>query len=60
MHRLRMFQGYTVDMRLRQFRRLIVDEVMEYIDFDTPQGQELLEAYFAQEHSRAHHHTHDE
>ncbi len=37
------FKGYTVDMRLREFRRAIPDVVFEVIPFNSPQGKELLE-----------------
>ncbi|MDP2654358.1 MAG: hypothetical protein Q8Q08_10045 [Candidatus Omnitrophota bacterium] len=37
------FKGYTVDARLKQFRRVDPLWGMEFIDFDTPQGEALLE-----------------
>lgn len=37
------FKGYTVDMRLREFRRAIPEVVFEIIPFNSPQGKELLE-----------------
>ena len=37
------FKGYTVDMRLREFRRAIPDVVFEIIPFNSPKGKELLE-----------------
>ena len=37
------FKGYTVDMRLREFRKAIPDVVFEVIPFNTPKGKELLE-----------------
>jgi hypothetical protein len=36
------FKGYTVDHRLRQFRFLQFDWALEFIDFDSPCGQQLL------------------
>ncbi len=39
---LAQFAGYTVDWRLRQFRRVEQDRI-EFIDFDTPEGQAILE-----------------
>ena len=36
------FKGYTVDMRLREFRRAIPDVTLEFISFDDPDGQKLL------------------
>jgi hypothetical protein len=37
------FKGYTVDMRLRQFRRAIPDVTLEFIPFNSPRGEILLE-----------------
>ena len=36
------FKGYTVDMRLLEFRRAIPDVTLEFIPFDSPEGQKLL------------------
>jgi hypothetical protein len=45
------FKGYTVDMRLKEFRRAIPDVTLEFIPFNTPEGRKLLEELksFAQE-----------
>ena len=45
------FKGYTVDMRLNEFRRAIPDITLEFIPFNSPEGKELLEELklFAQE-----------
>jgi hypothetical protein len=37
------FKGYTVDMRLREFRRAIPEVVFEVIPFNSPNGRELLD-----------------
>ncbi len=37
------FKGYTVDMRLREFRRAIPDVTLEFIPFGSPEGEALLE-----------------
>jgi len=37
------FQSYTVDYRLGQFRRVPLDEEPEFIEFESEQGQRLLE-----------------
>lgn len=42
---LPIFKGYTVDVRLRQFRKASPQEGMEFIDFASPQGDDLLEEY---------------
>jgi len=45
------FKGYTVDMRLREFRKAIPDVTLEFIPFNSPKGKKLLEELksFAQE-----------
>ena len=44
MKKLPIFQGYTVDMRLKQFRR-ITKKGIEFIDFDSKKGTALLKKY---------------
>jgi hypothetical protein len=39
---LPIFKGYTVDVRLREFRRAIPDVTLEFIPFDSPEGQKLM------------------
>jgi len=40
------FNGYTVDEKLKQFRKVDRDEPsIEFVDFDSDKGQELLEEY---------------
>ncbi len=44
------FNGYTVDKRLRQFRKVNRETGIEFIEFDSALGQELLDEmgeYFA-------------
>ena len=36
------FKGYTVDPRLKQFRRAEYGKALEFIEFDTLEGWELL------------------
>jgi hypothetical protein len=36
------FKGYTVDMRLKEFRRAIPEVTLEFIPFDSPDGQKNL------------------
>ena len=45
------FKGYTVDLRLREFRRAIPDVTLEFIPFHTSEGKQLLQELksFAQE-----------
>lgn len=38
---LQIFKGYTVDFKLRQFRKIPLDEWPEFIEFDSPEGEKL-------------------
>lgn len=37
------FKGYTIDARLKEFRKVDPLWGMEFIRFDTPEGEALLE-----------------
>ena len=40
------FKGYTVDQRLRQFRKVDRKKPsIDFVDFDSEEGRELLEQY---------------
>jgi hypothetical protein len=39
------FKDYTVDEKLKQFRKVELDELPEFIDFDSDKGQVLLAEY---------------
>jgi len=39
------FKGYTVDVRLRQFRKADPGTGIEFIEFDSPEGDSLLGEY---------------
>ena len=41
-YQLPTFKGYTVDMRLREFRKANFGEKIEFIPFDSPEGKDLL------------------
>ena len=44
------FKGYTVDERLKQFRKVDMEKPsIEFVDFDSDEGQELLAEYEDQE-----------
>ncbi len=45
------FKGYTVDLRLREFRRAIPDVTLEFIPFNSAKGEKMLTELksFAQE-----------
>ena len=36
------FKGYTVDLRLQEFRRAIAENTLEFISFHTPEGEKLF------------------
>ena len=40
--KLKEFQGYTVDLRLQQFRKMEYGKSAEFIDFASPTGRKLL------------------
>ena len=37
------FRGFTVDKRLKQFRKAIPQESLEFVEFDSLEGEALLE-----------------
>jgi hypothetical protein len=39
---LKLFKGYTVDLRLRQFRKMEDGKQPQFIDFASPKGNTLL------------------
>jgi hypothetical protein len=40
--RLKEFEGYTIDLRLQQFRKVPLDDLPEFIEFDSKEGIALL------------------
>ena len=46
---LKAFKGYTVDLRLQEFRKMKPQELPVFVAFASPQGKELL----AQMHQEA-------
>ena len=36
------FKGYTVDLRLKEFRRALPGTPLEFIPFNTPEGKQLF------------------
>ena len=36
------FKGYTVDERLREFRKVVHGKSIEFVDFDSKKGMKLL------------------
>ena len=47
--KLKTFRDFTVDLRLRQFRKVTFGELPQFIWFNSPEGQRLL----AQMHEQA-------
>src|SRR5688500_18184581 len=41
-YQLPTFKGYTVDMRLREFRKATLGEEIKFVPFDSLEGKELL------------------
>jgi hypothetical protein len=39
------FNGYTVDVRLREFRKITSVSESEFVGFDSPEGDMLLEGF---------------
>ena len=39
------FRGYTVDIRLKQFRKIDPKNNIDFIDFNTQEGDKLLNNY---------------
>ena len=39
------FKGYTVDVRLREFRKVSSVSEIEFVSFDSPEGDVLLEGF---------------
>lgn len=39
------FKGYTVDARLREFRKMTLGKLPEFVPFDSPKGQQLMKQY---------------
>jgi hypothetical protein len=47
---LPVFKGYTVDERLREFRRCVYGKKLEFVSFDSPKGKKLLAQYLKEKH----------
>jgi hypothetical protein len=43
--KLPVFQGYTIDVRLLEFRKLIYGEKFEIIPFNSSKGIDLIRAF---------------
>ena len=40
--KLKSFKGYTVDLRLQEFRKTISGKKLEFVPFNSPKGEKLL------------------
>ena len=43
--KLPVFKGYTMDVRLQEFRKLIPDKKFEIIPFNSSKGIDLIKAF---------------
>lgn len=46
------FDGYTVDFRLREFRKVIYGRSIEFIPFESAKGKKLLRKMERSEHGK--------
>ena len=53
MWKLPTFMGYTIDARLREFRKAEYGKCLEFIPFDSPKGRALMKKYLAQRKEEA-------
>jgi hypothetical protein len=44
--RLPLFEGFTVDLRLREFRRVHDNGWIDFVDFDSEEGHAMLRRMF--------------
>jgi hypothetical protein len=45
MNKLPTYKGYTVDIRLKEFRKADIKKGLEFIPFDSDRGDKLLNGY---------------
>ena len=45
MNKLPIYKGYTVDVRLKEFRKADIKKGIEFIPFNSSKGDKLLDAY---------------
>ena len=45
MRKLPTHKGYTVDERLKEFRKIEYGKPLEFVSFDSAKGQKLLRGY---------------
>ena len=50
--RLPEFNGYTVDFRLREFRKVVYGKSIEFIPFESRKGKKLLQKIERSEHGK--------
>ncbi len=46
------FNGYTVDERLREFRKVVHGKSIEFIDFESKKGKKLLKQMERRKHAK--------
>jgi hypothetical protein len=45
MRKLPVFKGYTVDVRSKEFRKIILGKLPEFIPFESEEGEKLLSEF---------------
>lgn len=45
MRTLPVYEGYTVDFRLQEFRKVVYGKSLTFIPFNSPKGQKLLTGF---------------
>ncbi len=45
MRKLPIYKNYTVDFRLKEFRKVVFGKLPEFIPFDSPKGQKLINEF---------------
>lgn len=45
MNKLPIYQGYSVDFRLKEFRKAIFGKALEFIPFESEAGQKLMTGF---------------
>lgn len=52
MRKLLIYKGFTVDFLLKEFRKAIVGETLEFVPFESPKGQKLLDGFLLTKEGR--------
>ncbi|AHB40792.1 MAG: hypothetical protein ACD_22C00115G0003 [uncultured bacterium] len=47
MNKLPVYKGHTVDFRLKEFRKAIFGKALEFVPFESEEGQKLIAGFLA-------------